>query len=59
MMHWLENFVDVFIQTFGITKPTEEQRRRVTLVLGAALLTVVALVAAVAIGMMVYLHRGA
>ncbi|HEY1965918.1 MAG TPA: hypothetical protein VGG59_13345 [Acidobacteriaceae bacterium] len=55
-MRLLEYLVEVFIQTFGITRPTEAQRRRVTFLLGGALLAAALLVVAVAIAMVFYLH---
>jgi hypothetical protein len=55
-MRVLEYLVEMFIQGFGITRPTEAQRRRVTLLLGGALLTAVLLVILVGIGMVFYLH---
>lgn len=57
-MRLLEYLVEMFIQGFGITRPTEAQRRRVTLLLGGALISVVALALLVAIGMIVYLRGG-
>ena len=56
-MRILEYLVEMFIQGFGITRPTEAQRRRVTLLLGGVLLTAALLVVLLGIGMMVYLHR--
>jgi hypothetical protein len=55
-MRILEYLVDMFIQSFGITRPTEAQRRRVTLLLGGALVTVALLVIAISVGMVLYLH---
>jgi hypothetical protein len=57
-MRLLEYLVEVFIQTFGITRPTEAQRRQVTFLLGGALLAAALLVVAVAVGMVFYLHMG-
>ncbi len=57
-MRILEYLVEMFIQGFGITRPTEAQRRRVTLLLGGALLTAALLVLAIAVGMVLYLHSG-
>jgi hypothetical protein len=57
-MRVLEYLVEMFIQSFGITRPTEAQRRRVTLLLGGALLTAALLVIAIGVGMVVYLHSG-
>jgi hypothetical protein len=57
-MRVLEYLVDMFIQSFGITRPTEAQRRRVTLLLGGALLTAALLVIAIGVGMVLYLHSG-
>ncbi len=55
-MRVLEYLVEMFIQGFGITRPTEAQRRRVTLLLGGALLTAALLVIAIGVGMVFYLH---
>ena len=41
---------------FGITRPSDAQRRLVTLLLGGVLLTVGLLVIAIAVGMVLYLH---
>jgi hypothetical protein len=57
-MRVLEYLVELFIQSFGITRPTEAQRRRVTLLLGGALLTAALLVIAIGVGMVLYLHSG-
>jgi hypothetical protein len=57
-MRVLEYLVEMFIQGFGITRPTEAQRRRVTLLLGGVLLTAALLLVAVGIGMVLYLHSG-
>jgi hypothetical protein len=57
-MRILEYLVEMFIQSFGITRPTEAQRRRVTLLLGGVLLTAALLVIVVGIGMVLYLHSG-
>jgi hypothetical protein len=55
-MRFLEYLVEVFIQTFGITRPTEAHRRRVTFLLGGALLAAALLLVAVGMGMAFYLH---
>ena len=55
-MRILEYLVEMFIQGFGITRPTEAQRRRVTLLLGGALLTAALLFIAIGVGMVLYLH---
>ena len=55
-MRILEYLVEMFIQAFGITRPTEAQRRRVALVLGSVLLAAAALFVAVGVGMFLYLH---
>ena len=55
-MRLLEYLVEVFIQTFGITRPTDAQRRRVTLLLGSVLLTAALLVVAAGVGMVFYLR---
>jgi hypothetical protein len=57
-MRVLEYLVEMFIQGFGITRPSEAQRRRVTLLLGGALLTAALLVIAIGVGMVLYLHSG-
>ena len=56
MIRLLEYLVETFIQGFGITRPTDAQRRRVTLLLGGVLLTAALLVVLVGVGMVVYLH---
>lgn len=55
-MRFLEYLVEMFIQGFGITRPTDAQRKRVTLLLGGVLLTAVVLVIAAGVGMVFYLH---
>lgn len=55
-MRLLEYLVEMFIQGFGITRPTDAQRRRVALILGGALLTLAAFVLLVGLGMVIYLH---
>ena len=55
-MRLLEYLVEMFIQGFGITRPSEAQRKRVTLLLGGTLLMGAVLFLAVGIGMMFYLH---
>lgn len=57
-MRVLEYLVEIFIQTFGITRPSETQRRRVTLLLGGVLLTAAILVVVAGVSMVVYLHTG-
>jgi hypothetical protein len=56
VMRLLEYLVEVFIQTFGITRPSDAQRRRVTLLLGGFLLTAALLAIAVGVGMVFYLR---
>jgi hypothetical protein len=56
VMRLLEYLVEMFIQGFGITRPTDAQRKRVTLVLGGVLLTAGLLAIAVGVGMVFYLH---
>lgn len=56
-MRLLEYLVEMFIQGFGITRPTDAQRKRVTLMLGGALLTVALVVVVAAGAMLVYLHH--
>jgi hypothetical protein len=55
-MRLLEYLVEVFIQTFGITRPSDAQRRRVTLLLGGVLLSAALLAIAVGVGMVFYLR---
>jgi hypothetical protein len=55
-MRLLEYLVEVFIQTFGITRPSNAQRRRVTLLLGGVLLSAALLAIAVGVGMVFYLR---
>jgi hypothetical protein len=55
-MRLLEYLVEMFIQGFGITRPTEAQRRRVTWLLGGTLLAAALLVIAISVGMVLYLH---
>lgn len=55
-MRVLEFLVEMFIQGFGITRPAEAQRRRVTLVLGGVLLSALLLAIAAGVGMVFYLH---
>jgi hypothetical protein len=56
VMRFLEYLVEVFIQTFGITRPSDAQRRRVTLLLGGVLLSAALLAIAVGVGMVFYLR---
>jgi hypothetical protein len=56
VMRFLEYLVEMFIQGFGITRPTEAQRKRVTLLLGGVLLTAALLVVVIGVGMVFYLH---
>ena len=56
MIRVLEYLVEMFIQGFGITRPTDAQRKRVTLLLGGVLLTAALLVVLLCVGMVVYLH---
>jgi hypothetical protein len=55
-MRLLEYLVEMFIQGFGITRPDEAQRKRVTLLLGGVLLAGALLAIVVGVGMMFYLH---
>jgi hypothetical protein len=56
VMRLLEYLVEMFIQAFGITRPSEAQRKTVILLLGGVLLTAVVLFIVVAVGMVFYLH---
>ena len=56
VMRLLEYLVEMFIQGFGITRPSEAQRKRVTLLLGSVLLAAALLVIVVGVGMLFYLH---
>ena len=56
MMRLLDTLVELFIQGFGITRPSDAQHKRVTLVLGGALLTAAVLAIAVGVWMVFYLH---
>jgi hypothetical protein len=55
-MRLLEYLVEMFIQGFGITRPTEAQRKMVTLLLGGVLLVAGLLAIAVGVGMVFYLR---
>lgn len=55
-MRLLEYLVEIFIQTFGITRPSDAQRRRVTLLLGSVLFAAALLVVAVGVSMVFYLR---
>ena len=57
-MRILEYLVEMFIQAFGITRPTEAQQRRVTLLLGSVLLAAAMLFVAVGVAMFLYVHSG-
>ena len=56
-MRLLEYLVEMFIQGFGITRPTDVQHRRVTLLLGSVLLAGAVLLVIAGLGMVFYLHR--
>jgi hypothetical protein len=56
VMRFLEYLVEMFIQGFGITRPTEAQRKRVTLLLGSVLLAAVIFAIVAGAGMVFYLH---
>jgi hypothetical protein len=56
-MRLLEYLVEMFVQGFGITRPTEAQRRQVALILGGTLLTAAVSVLLIAVAMVVYLHH--
>lgn len=55
-MRLLEYLVEIFIQTFGITRPSDAQRRRVTLLLGSLLFAAALLVVALGVSMVIYLR---
>jgi hypothetical protein len=55
-MSLLNYLVEVFINAFGITRPTEEKRKQVALVLGGFLVLILVLVIAIG-GFMVYSIR--
>jgi hypothetical protein len=57
-MRVLDYLVEMFIQAFGITRPSEAQRRRVSLLLGGVLLAALLLFVTVGIGMILYLKGG-
>ena len=57
-MRILDYLVETFIQAFGITRPSEAQRRRVSLILGGVLLAALLSFITVGIGMIVYLKGG-
>lgn len=57
-MRVLDYLVEIFIQAFGITRPSEAQRRRVSLLLGGVLLAALLLFVTVGIGMILYLKGG-
>ncbi len=55
LLHYL---VEVFINAFGITRPTEEKRNQVAFVLGGFLVLVLLLVVCIS-GFMIYtIHHG-
>ena len=58
VMRMLNYLVDMFIQAFGITRPTVAQRRHVSLLLGGVLLAALILFVGVGVGMILYLHSG-
>ncbi|MGI8769914.1 MAG: hypothetical protein ACR2JE_00590 [Acidobacteriaceae bacterium] len=55
LLHYL---VEVFINSFGITRPTEEKRNQVALVLGGFLVLVFLLVIAITTFMVYTIHHG-
>ena len=55
-MRLLEYLVEMFIQGFGITRPSEAQKKSVTLLLGSVLLVAALLLILVGVGMVFYLH---
>jgi hypothetical protein len=48
----------MFIQGFGITRPSDAQRKQVTVLLGGVLLTGALLVILASVAMILYLHHG-
>lgn len=57
-MRILDYLVEMFIQAFGITRPSEAQHRRVSLLLGGVLLVAVLVFIAVCMSMILYLKAG-
>lgn len=55
-MRLLAYLVEAFIQGFGITRPSATQQRRVTLLLGGALLAAAVLGLLLGVAMVIYLH---
>jgi hypothetical protein len=58
LLRLLEYLVEMFIQGFGITRPTDAQRKKVTVLLGGVLLTGALLVILASVAMILYLHQG-
>jgi hypothetical protein len=58
VMRVLDYLVEMFIQAFGITRPTQTQQRRVSLLLGGVLLAALLLFVIVGVGMILYLKGG-
>lgn len=58
LLRLLEYLVEMFIQGFGITRPTDAQRKQVTVLLGGVLLTGALLVILASVAMILYLHHG-
>jgi hypothetical protein len=57
-MQILNYLVEMFIQAFGITRPSDAQRRRVSLLLGSVLLAAVVIFVIVCVWMLLYLKAG-
>lgn len=57
-MQILNYLVEMFIQAFGITRPSDAQRRRVSLLLGSVLLAAVVIFVIVCVWMVLYLKTG-
>ena len=57
-MRLLEYLVEMFIQGFGISLPTDAQLKQFTILLGSVLLTGALLVILASVAMILYLHHG-
>lgn len=56
-MRLIEAFAAAFINTFGITQPTEAQRRRAAWFIAGMMLLTIAIVAAVGYAFYAAMHR--